>query len=43
MIDLGAWAAEAYRVPAVEPSDPEEIADAFEEAQRNAERRNRTG
>jgi endogenous inhibitor of DNA gyrase (YacG/DUF329 family) len=34
IIDLGAWAAEAYRVPAVEPSDPDEIADASDEAQR---------
>jgi endogenous inhibitor of DNA gyrase (YacG/DUF329 family) len=35
-IDLGAWAAETYRVPAAEPSDPDEIAAAFDEAQRAA-------
>jgi len=31
MIDLGAWAAEAYRLPEAEPSDPSEMADAFDE------------
>lgn len=31
LIDLGAWAAEAYRVPAAEPADPDELADTFEQ------------
>lgn len=35
-IDLGAWAAETYRVASVEPSDPDEIAAAFDEQQRVA-------
>ena len=30
LIDLGEWAAESYRVPEVEPTDPEDLAAAFE-------------
>jgi endogenous inhibitor of DNA gyrase (YacG/DUF329 family) len=30
MIDLGAWAAEAYRVPGAEPAEPGESADPFD-------------
>jgi uncharacterized protein len=38
-IDLGAWAAEAYRVPAVEPSEPNDVADPARDPQRESDRR----
>lgn len=34
LIDLGAWASESYRIPAVELDDDEEVPPADEEGQR---------
>ena len=39
IIDLGAWAAEAYRVPAAEPSDPDDVAEKSDDPLRDADRR----